>query len=80
MDERKDLEAADYVVGHGRPPKATQFAPGKSGNPRGRPRGSRTTTLSYQRGGYIIGAHDLSRLHFRAEMKPLRYYLCHKRA
>jgi hypothetical protein len=29
-------------VGYGRPPKATRFAPGKSGNPRGRPKGSRS--------------------------------------
>jgi uncharacterized protein DUF5681 len=33
---------SDYVVGYGRPPKDTQFASGKSGNPKGRPRGSRT--------------------------------------
>jgi len=31
----------DYEVGFGRPPKATRFKPGKSGNPRGRPKGSR---------------------------------------
>jgi Family of unknown function (DUF5681) len=42
MDDRKDLEAADYVVGYGRPPKATQFVASKSGNPKGRPKGSRT--------------------------------------
>lgn len=28
------------VVGYGKPPQATRFQPGKSGNPRGRPRGS----------------------------------------
>lgn len=38
----RDLEAADYVIGYGRPPRATQFTAGKSGNPRGRPKGSRT--------------------------------------
>ena len=27
-------------VGYGRPPKANQFKPGKSGNPKGRPKGS----------------------------------------
>jgi hypothetical protein len=32
----------DHEVGYGRPPKATRFAPGRSGNPRGRPRGSRS--------------------------------------
>jgi hypothetical protein len=42
MIDRKGLETTDYVVGYGRPPKATQFAAGKSGNPRGRPKGSRT--------------------------------------
>ena len=29
-------------VGYGRPPRATQFQPGKSGNPKGRPKGSRS--------------------------------------
>jgi hypothetical protein len=32
----------DREVGYGRPPKATRFAPGRSGNPHGRPKGSRS--------------------------------------
>jgi hypothetical protein len=32
---------ASYAVGYGRPPKATQFKKGQSGNAQGRPRGSR---------------------------------------
>lgn len=32
---------ADYEVGYGRPPKHTQFKPGQSGNPRGRPKGTK---------------------------------------
>lgn len=33
---RSDTDHA-YEVGYGKPPKATQFKPGQSGNPRGRP-------------------------------------------
>ncbi len=31
----------DYEVGYGKPPEATRFKPGKSGNPEGRPKGAR---------------------------------------
>jgi hypothetical protein len=30
----------DYEVGYGKPPKHSQFQPGKSGNPNGKPKGS----------------------------------------
>jgi predicted phage terminase large subunit-like protein len=33
-----------YAVGFARPPKATRFPPGQSGNPRGRPKGARNRT------------------------------------
>jgi hypothetical protein len=42
MTSQKGKRHADYSVGYGRPPKAKQFAPGQSGNPKGRPEGSRT--------------------------------------
>jgi hypothetical protein len=42
MNNRKDAGPIDYDVGYGRPPKTAQFAPGKSGNPKGRPKGSRS--------------------------------------
>ena len=32
----------EQKVGHGRPPVATRFKPGQSGNPRGRPKGSKS--------------------------------------
>lgn len=31
----------DYEIGKGKPPKATRFKPGRSGNPGGRPKGRR---------------------------------------
>lgn len=38
-DDMKD--SASYELGYGRPPKQTRFQPGKSGNPKGRPKGSK---------------------------------------
>jgi len=32
---------ADYEIGYGKPPKHTRFKPGRSGNPRGRPKAAR---------------------------------------
>jgi hypothetical protein len=37
----RDDAVVDERVGYGRPPLATRFRPGQSGNPRGRPRGAR---------------------------------------
>jgi hypothetical protein len=41
MADQKRSRPAGYTIGRGRPPKETQFKPGKSGNPKGRPKGSR---------------------------------------
>ena len=43
VDKQRDLEpsVANERVGYGRPPMMTRFRPGKSGNPRGRPKGAR---------------------------------------
>ena len=42
MSRRKSRSPSDYDVGYGRPPKATRFRPGQSGNPTGYRKGSKT--------------------------------------
>jgi Family of unknown function (DUF5681) len=38
----------NYEVGKGRPPKATRWQPGQSGNPKGRPKGSKNAETMAQ--------------------------------
>lgn len=40
-EQREPRQPADYETGYGKPPKARQWRPGQSGNPNGRPKGSR---------------------------------------
>jgi hypothetical protein len=39
-DDGSPGQDGDEAVGYGRPPRASRFQPGRSGNPKGRPRGS----------------------------------------
>lgn len=39
----------DGPVGYGRPPAASRFKPGRSGNPRGRPKGAKGTKATVKR-------------------------------
>lgn len=41
---KKSNGSGRYAVGYGRPPAASQFRKGESGNPKGRPKGSRNFT------------------------------------
>ena len=42
MTDPKSLKSKEYVIGYGKPPRDAQFPAGKSGNPKGRPKGSRS--------------------------------------
>jgi Family of unknown function (DUF5681) len=38
---RRSTDSRTYEVGYGRPPRAHRFKPGRSGNPKGRPKGAK---------------------------------------
>lgn len=40
-DTRMNPKGTAETVGYGKPPKGTRFKPGKSGNPKGRPKGAK---------------------------------------
>ncbi|MEO9574952.1 MAG: DUF5681 domain-containing protein [Roseobacter sp.] len=44
-----DIKDDDYEVGYGKPPTSTRFKKGRSGNPRGRPKGAKGVQASLKR-------------------------------
>ena len=48
-DEQEQHDSASYEVGYGRPPRETRFRPGRSGNPRGRPKKPKSVQEKFER-------------------------------
>ena len=49
MAEPPKNPRGDYEIGYGRPPRRSQFQPGHSGNPNGRPKGQPTASEIFLR-------------------------------
>jgi|SRR5258708_4753494 hypothetical protein len=76
MNKNKNNESDSESIGYRRPPKNRQFQPGKSGNPNGRPKGTRNfkTDLREELSEIISfreGGHDFSISKQRALIKRL---------
>lgn len=67
----------DYEVGYGRPPKKTQFKPGQSGNPRGRPAGRQNFRTIFARvmgERIVVSDDDQSRTVSKAEAMLQKHF------
>jgi len=69
----------EYAVGYGKPPKDSRFKPGRSGNPRGRPKGSKNLfTLIHEELDRLIAVREDGRSRKVPAREALAKRLVHK--
>lgn len=74
--ETADQTEPEYKVGYGKPPKHTQFKPGQSGNPKGKPKGAKNieTILKNELYGKVqvtVGGKKKKLTKFEVAMKQM---------
>ena len=86
QNRKRDRDTSDrgYLIGRGKPPVASRFKPGESGNPKGRPKGSKnfrtlirramTAPISIQEGSRTRRVSKLEAVVLRQVQSALKGY------
>ena len=80
-DDNKAGGGRPYTVGYGKPPKDTRFIKGRSGNPKGKPKGSKNlATLPAKTVNEAVIVHENGRRKTITKMEAMTKQLVNKAA
>ena len=74
-NRKKSPEDTDYEVGFGKPPKRTQWKKGQSGNPKGKPKGSKNASTVFEE---MLAQTVVVKVNGQEQRMPLTEALRHK--